>query len=137
MAEIYVARSSSACKWGASVGLTKHIYKVGVADDSAQAAVKALNQSMYGAETDWKLLKKEDAADINEAAAVERLSKKEKMVDPALYPKIKGARGIFKVKPVNAENYLVTKMALENNVVTDFKLTPIDIATYLINNALR
>ncbi len=137
MAEIYVARSSSACKWGASVGLTKHIYKVGVAEDLAQAAVKALNQSMYGAETDWKLLKKEDAAGVDEATAIERLSKKEKMVDPALYPKVKGARGIFKVKPVNAENHLITKMAMENNIVADFKLTPIDIATYLINNALR
>lgn len=137
MAQIYVARSPAMSKWGASVGLTKHIYKVGVTDDSAEAAIKVLNQSAHCGETDWRLVKKEDVEGVDEHAAIERLSRKEKMVDPKLYPKIKGALGVFKVKPVNAENHLLAKMALENNVVADFKLTPADIGTYLVNNAVK
>jgi hypothetical protein len=137
MATAYVARSSNAAKWGASVGLTKHIYKLGVAEDSAEAAVKALNQSAYAGETDWKLIKKETVEGIDEAAAIDRLSRKEKMVDPNLYPKIKGAVGVFKVKPVNAENYFFVKQALERLETRDIKIKHPEIADYLLHAALH
>ena len=137
MAVLYVARSSNASKWGANVGLTKHIYKVGVADESAEAAVKALNQSAHAGETDWKLVKKEEAEGIDEASAIARLARKERMVDPALYPKIKGVRGIFKVKIVNVENHLFVKQALENLQTKNIKISHPEIAAYLIHCVLK
>jgi hypothetical protein len=137
MAEIYVARSGNASKWGASVGLTKHIYKVGVGGDSAEAAVKSLNQSAHAGENDWKLVKKDDAGGLDEAQAIERLSKKERMVDPGLYPKIKGVRGIFKVKMVNVENHFFLKQAMENLETRDIKIKHPEIAAYLIAAALK
>ena len=132
MAVIYVARSSGASKWGASVGLTKHIYKVGVAEDSAEAAVKALNESAHAGETDWKLIKKEEA-ETDEATAIEHLAQREKMVDPVFYPKIKGARGIFKVKPVNVENHFFVKQALAEQATRDIKIKHPEFAEYLIH----
>jgi hypothetical protein len=137
MAVIYVARSSNASKWGASVGLTKHIYKLGVAEDSAEAAVKTLNESAHAGESDWKLIKKEDASGVTEEAAIERLAKKERMVDPNLYPKIKGVRGIFKVKTVNVENSMFVQQAMANMQTTDIKIKHPEIAAYLIHNALK
>ena len=137
MPVVYVARSTGACDWGASVGLTKHIYKVGVAEDSAEAAVKELNAASHAGQNDWKLVKKESVEGVDEATAMDRLSQKEKMVDPALYPKIKGVRGIYKVKPVNVENHLFVKQALENLETRDIKIKPADFATYLIHNATR
>lgn len=137
MAIIYVARSANAAKWGASVGLTKHIYKLGVAEDSAEAAVKHLNEAAFGGEFDWKLIKKEPVEGIDETQAIERLAKKEKMVDPALYPKIKGVRGIFKVKMVNVENHLFVKQALENLETRDIKVKHPEIAAYLIHAATK
>ena len=137
MAVAYVARSANAAKWGASVGLTKHIYKLGVAEESAEAAVKALNQAAHAGETDWKLVKKEPVEGLDEAAAIERLAHKERMVDPNLYPKIKGVQGIFKVKPVNAENYFFAKQAMENLETRDIKVKHPEIAAYLLHAALH
>ena len=135
MAVIYVARSTNASKWGAGVGLTKHIYKVGVTDGSAEAAVKALNESAHAGETDWKLIKKEQA-EVDEAAVLARLAQKEKMVDPNFYPKIKGAAGIFKVKPVNVENHFFVKQALADMETRDIKVKHPEFADYLIHSAL-
>lgn len=136
MAVIFVARSSNASKWGASVGLTKHIYKVGVTDESAEAAVKALNGAAHAGESDWKLIRKEEAG-IDEAAAVAHLAGKEKMVDPTFYPKIKGATGIFKVKPVNVENHFFVKQAFAELATRDIKIKHPEFAEYLIANALK
>ena len=136
MSVIYVARSANASKWGASVGVTKHIYKVGVTDGTAEAAVKALNESAHAGESDWKLIKKQEA-DISEDAMLERLGQKEKMIDPTLYPKIKGAKGIFKVKPVNVENHFFVKQALADLETKDIKIKHPEFADYLIHNALK
>ena len=136
MTVIFVARSANASKWGASVGLTKHIYKVGVTEGTAEAAVKALNDSAHAGESDWKLVKKEEA-DTDEAAMLARLGQKEKMVDPTLYPKIKGATGIFKVKPVNVENHFFVKQALADMETKDIKIKHPEFADYLIHNALK
>jgi len=136
MAVVYVARSAKASKWGASVGLTKHIYKLGVADDTAEAAVKALNESAHAGESDWKLVKKEAAEGVDEAAAIERVARKEKMVDPGLYPKIKGVRGIFKVRTVNVENELLVQQALANMETRNVKIGHPEVAAYLIRAAL-
>jgi hypothetical protein len=137
MAVIYVAASRNLGEWAAEVGLTKHVYKVGIAADSAEAVVKALADSAHAGENDWKLVRKRDAGALDETIAVERLSKKEKIVDPTFYPRIKGAQGIFKVKPANVENHMLVKRALANEETKAVKVKPTDIADYLIENALK
>jgi hypothetical protein len=139
MPEVFVCSSRELGKWGGDVGLTKHIYKMGVTDESAEAVVKAMNESAVAGFSDWKLLKKEEVESADEESLIARLSNREKMVDPGLYPKIRGERGIFKVKPENVENHFLVKHALENEhaELKAFKATPVDVGTYLINSALR
>lgn len=136
MTILYVAKSQSLCKWGASVGVTKYLYKVGVTEDTAEAAVKALNDTRHGGETDWKLIKKQEAEGIDEAAAIGRLAVRERMIDPAFYPKIKGARGIFKVKIPNVEDQMLVSRAMEGAPTQQVKITPAEIAAYLLRNAV-
>jgi len=71
------------------MGLTKHVYKLGVAEGTADDAIKALNDDGFAGESDWRLLNQQEVDDPQEADAVERLAKKEKMVDPNYYPKIR------------------------------------------------
>jgi hypothetical protein len=139
MPVVFVASSRDLGKWGADVGLTKHIYKLGVAEESAEDAVNAMNENATGGFSDWKLLKNETLEGADEEALIARLAQREKMVDPGLYPKIRGARGIFKVKPDNVENHFLVKHALENEQaeLKAFKATPADVGQYLITSALR
>jgi hypothetical protein len=135
MATIYVAASKALGEWAEEVGLTKHVYKVGVTEDSADEAVKALNAQETAGQTDWKLLAK-GKGDIEEDAALERLARKEKAVDPTLYPKLRDAKGIFKVKTANVENAMLVKHALEGGDPKVVKMKPADIGAYLVRNAL-
>jgi hypothetical protein len=137
MADIYVAASRNLGEWAAEVGLTKHIYKVGIAEDTAEAAVETLVDSAHAGETDWKLVRKQNADALDETAVIARLSKKEKIVDPMFYPRIKGAQGIFKVKPTNVENHMLIQRALANEETKAVKVKPTDVADYLIENALK
>lgn len=136
MAILYVATSKNLASWAADVGLTKHIYKLGVAEDSADAAIKALNDDVFAGESDWRLLKQQDVERAEDGAAIERLARKEKMVDPHYYPKIRGAVGIFKVKIGNVANHLLVKRALAGDEQRIDKVKAADIAAYLIQNAL-
>jgi len=136
MAIIYVAKSQSLAKWGADVGLTKHLYMVSVAEDTAEAALKALNETRHAGETDWRLVKKQKTQAADESAVLERLGRKERLVDSDFYPKLKGACGIFKVKLANVENDLLVRRALEGSVEKTVKAKPADIGAYLISNAL-
>jgi hypothetical protein len=135
MPVIYVARSQSLQKWGAEVGLTKHLFKLGVADGKAQDALKALNDSACAGERDWKLLGLESVESADEDTAVARLGAREKLVDPNRYPRLRGERGIVKVKPENVANHLMVKKALAGEEDIAIKLRPADIAGYLIANA--
>lgn len=137
MAVIYVASSKTLAEWGAEVGLTKHLYKVGVEEDGAEATIAALNEAGHAGVDDWRLLKQQEVDELAERDAWERLARKEKRVDPLYYPKIQGAEGIFKVKITNVENHWVVKHALESSEVLAKKMKPADVAAYLISNAQK
>lgn len=133
MAMLYVARSTQLNRWSSDVGLGKHTYKVGIADDPKAAAAAG-----WAGETDWKLVKSQEVEDLSEAEVLERLARKEKMIDPNFYPKLKGAVGVFRVAAPHVENHIVVARALAgNSSQLDLKLKPADFASYLIHNATR
>jgi len=134
MAVIYVARSAKFSKWASDVGLGKHVFKVGCLDGDP----KHLIDKGWAAETDWTLVKKRELGELTEEEAIQRLARKEKMIDPVYYPRLRGASGIFKVSPEHVENHILLGrvMAGESERV-ELKLKPADFAEYLIQNALR
>ena len=137
MGILYVATSKNLASWAADVGLTKHVYKLGVAEGTADDAIKALNDDGFAGESDWRLLNQQEVDDPQEADAVESLAKKEKMVDPNYYPKIRGAVGIFKVKIGNVANHLLVKRALAGDEQKLDKVKTADIVAYLIQSVLQ
>jgi len=134
MATIYVARSSKLGKWASDVGLSKHVYKVGVTEEP----VKPLVAAGWAGEMDWTLAKQQPVENLGEAEAIERLARKEKLIDPNLYPKLKGATGVFKVLPAHVENHILVRRALAGEADrVELKLKPADFADYLIGNAIK
>ena len=117
------------------MGISKHLYKLGIAEESAEDAVDALNESRHAGQADWKLVKKQTVDALSEETALERVQRREKLVDPNYYPRIRGASGIFRVKPVNVENHILVGQALEGREPKLDKLKPADIAQYLITIA--
>ena len=93
MPQLYVAASKELGKWGADVGISKHLYKLGIVEGGAEEAVAALNQSAHAGQSDWKLIKKQTVEGLTEETALERVQRKEKLVDPNYYPRIRGASG--------------------------------------------
>ena len=136
MPVIYVAKSKGLEKWGADHGLTKHVYKLGVAADSGEAAVERLNAEAVGGHTDWKLVSEKEVEDAAEAEVLARLAKKTKAVDPAYYPGLKGAVGIFKIKPVDIERSVLVGQAVAGEAMKPVKINAASIADYLIKNAV-
>ena len=134
MATIFVATSKSLQAWGSDVGLTKYLFKVGVSEETAEDAVARMNADRHGGRDDWTLLKAE-ATEKAQAEALARIANKETAVDPLYYPQIKGAGGIFKVKPTNAENHFFIESALAGRERKATRVSPTEIATYLIRNA--
>jgi len=135
MAVIYVARSAALSKWASDVGLSKNIFKVGIAEEPAKDLIAAEG---WAGVTDWTLVKKEDAGDLTEDAALERLGKRETVIDPKYYPRIRDTPGLFKVNPVHVESHIIVGRALEGGAErVAVKLKPADFATYLIHNAKR
>ncbi len=134
MAVLFVARSAKLARWASDVGFGKHIYKVGVSDDDP----KALAAAGWAGENDWKIVHREPVEGLSEAEALERLSRREKSIDPNLYPKLKGATGVFRVSPEHVENHIVVARALAGDGTNlDAKPKPADFAAYLIHNATR
>jgi hypothetical protein len=134
MPHLYVARSVKTGKWASDVGLGKHVYKVGVTEDDP----KALAATGWAGEGDWSIVKSEEIDGLSEDAMIERLARKDRMIDPNLYPKLKGARGVFRLNLVQVENHIVVGRALAGE--SDLKavnLKPVDFAAYLISNAKR
>lgn len=134
MPVLYVARSARFGRWASDVGLGKHAYKVGVCDGDP----KALAEAGWAGETDWKIVRRDAVDGLSEAEALERLARKEPMIDPNLYPKLKGAAGIFRVAATRVENHIIVSRALAGDADRrDMKLKPADFAAYLAHNAQR
>lgn len=132
---IYVARSQAFQKWSADVGHTKHTYKVGVVDGDPAATVASLNESAFAGVSDWKLLRKEPIDEADEAAVLARLAAREKTVDPTYYPKLKGARGIFKANIANVATQLLVRATLDGGDPAAIKPKAGDVVAYLIAKA--
>jgi hypothetical protein len=134
MAVLFVARSARLARWAFDVGFGKHIYKIGVCPDDP----KAIAAAGWAGETDWKIVRREEVEGLTEADAIERLARRERPIDPNLYPKLKGAVGVFRVSPEHVENHIIVGRALAGDSDRiDLKLKPIDFAGYLFHNALR
>lgn len=134
MGVIYVARSVKFSKWASDVGLGKHVFKVGLLDSDPKSVV----EKGWASESDWTLVKKREVEALTEEEALARLGRKEKMIDPVYYPRLRGTSGIFKVSPEHVENHILLGrvMAGESDRI-ELKLKPGDFAEYLIQNALR
>lgn len=135
MPTVYVAKSQRLQRWGAEVGLTKHLYQVGVAEGRADAAIEALNDSAHGGESDWRLVKQRAVEEADAAAMVQRIAEREAEVDPGYYPKIKGARGIFKVKLTHVANALIVRRLMGGSEEPAVKPKTADFADYLLRTA--
>ena len=135
MGTLYVARSTRLSRWASDVGLGRHVYKVGVTDEDP----KLLAGRGWAGETDWTVVRKRAVADLDEEEALARLAAKEKMIDPNLYPKLKGAVGVLRLSVQRVENHLLVSRALSGGGTGpgEIKLKPGDFADYLIHNALR
>jgi hypothetical protein len=134
MGILYVARSAKLCRWASDVGLGKHVYKVGVAEGDP----KALAATGWAGEADWTITRKQTVEDLSEEEALARLARKEKVVEPNLYPKLKGATGMFRLTATRVESHIVVTRALAGDSDrVETKLKPVDFADYLIHNALR
>lgn len=134
MPVLFVARSAKLARWGSDVGFGKHLYKVGV----SEADPKVLAAEGWAGETDWKIIRREEVEGLTEAEALERIARKEKLIDPRLYPKLKGAAGVFRIAAEHVENHNIVAHALAGgggNV--DLKLKPADFAAYLVHNMTR
>jgi hypothetical protein len=135
MPVLFVARSVQTGKWSSDVGRGKNVYKVGVSDSEDP---KALAAAGWAGESDWKIVGQQEVEGLDEVEAIERLSKKERQLDPNLYPKLKGTRGVFSVNLSHVENHIVVGRALAGeSELKELKVKPADFAAYLIHNAVR
>jgi hypothetical protein len=133
MGVIFVARSAKFGKWASDVGLSKNVFKVGYSEEDPKAVI----EQGWGGETDWTLLRQRDAENTSEEQILQRLARKEKLVDPNYYPRLRGATGIFKVSPEHVENHiLVARVMGGGSERLELKVKPADFADYLIHNAI-
>jgi hypothetical protein len=132
MGVIYVARSAKFSKWASDAGVTKNVFKIGYSENDPAPLIAA----GWCGETDWTLVEQRAAEGVTEEEIVERLKRKEKMIDPVYYPRLRGVAGVFKVPPEHVENHILVTRALAGETDRAVKLKPTDFADYLIQNAL-
>lgn len=135
MSVLFIARSADLSKWAADVGLGKHVFKVGVAAD--KTAAKTAAEQGWAGEKDWRIVDAQDAGDLDEAAALTGIERKEKIASPDYYPRLKGATGVVRVNIAHVQNAMLVSQALEsaNQPLTAPKPKPKDVAAYLIRLA--
>lgn len=134
MGTLYVARSALFSEWASDVGLSKNVFKLGYTEEPVEDIVKA----GWGGLDDWTIVRKKSADGLDEAETIAKVARKEKMIDPTYYPRLKGAAGIFKVAPDRVENSILVAKTMANETISKLpKLKPTDFADYLIQNALK
>lgn len=137
MPTLFVAKSDSQQGWASDVGLTRHVYKLGLSDDDAPSAVAALNAEKYAGRSDWALVAAQDVDQSDLQPILQRVARKETLVDPTYYPQLKRADGIFKVKLANVENHFLVRDALEGQQIKKIKApTAAQIGTYLLRMSI-
>jgi hypothetical protein len=142
MATLYIAMSPLMQEWGADVGLSKYLYKVGVTDDvaptaaptAAKDAVAELNTETYGGQKDWELIGERVVDALDPAGLAIRLGERQKVIDPLYYPKIKGAKDIVKLDPRKVEANVVIKRTMAGHDSKVPKLKPADMAAYIMDS---
>jgi hypothetical protein len=135
---IYVAVSKALQAWGSDIGISKHIYKVGLADDAKADMAKVMNDAGALGQTDWKIIAKRDVTELSdEDEMLARLALRLKMIDPTYYPKLKGTRSVFKVNPLDVDTHMIMKQTMAGEQPKVVKQKPADIGNYLIANALK
>ncbi len=135
MATLYVAFSKGLAKWASDVGQSKHVYKIGLAEDGADSAIAALNAAQYARESDWRLSGKLDGVTDDELAVLARIAVKEKAIDANYYPRLKGTNGLFKVKPTNVEDDILVRQAMAGQSPRLASIKTADIVAYLLATA--
>ena len=135
MPVIYVARSKTLSDWGATVGISKSLFKVGISEETGKAAVAELNQDECAGCDDWRLVGADEAGDLDEDDMLARLGATDTQVEPTYYPRVRGDPGIFRVRPEKVENGLLVEKALAGEESLSFTVKPTDFANYLIKNA--
>jgi hypothetical protein len=135
MAVLFVARSAELSDWASDVGLSKHVYKLGV----TEAPIKEVLAAGWCGFGGWTLVKKHEQAEgLDNDQAIESVAARVKMVDPNLYPRIRGETGIFKVTLAQVENHIVLTRALAGSAESGpLKVKHPEFADYLIQSALR
>ncbi|HEY7990628.1 MAG TPA: hypothetical protein VID77_04480 [Stellaceae bacterium] len=134
MGTIYVARSATFSEWASDVGLSKNVFKLGYTDEPPEEVVKA----NWGGAEDWTIVKKKAADSLDEAEMIAKMARREKMIDPNYYPRLRGTTGIFKVPPEKVENSILVAKSMANETISKLpKAKPADFADYLIQNALK
>lgn len=135
---LFVARSAEVSAWASDVGFGKHVFWLGAADLPAETKPKAVALPECCGATDWKIVAQHAAADLDFDAALAKVQAREKMIDPALYPRLRGARGLFKVAQTHVENHMVLARALAGAPSLETaKPKPADFAAYLLTLATR
>ena len=137
MATVYVAASKGLANWGSDHGLTKYVFKVGLTDGTAEAAIEELNAESHAGHSDWKLAQTVENVEADEATIYARLAAKEKMVDPGYYPGIRKAPGIVKVKLANVESQLLVQQTLRGEDPRVVKVKAAEIYAYLATLAAQ
>lgn len=131
----YVAKSKSLQDWGHSVGISKHLYKVGVTSNDVKNTVSKMNFENFSGRNDWKIIMHDSIEEIEESLIFEKLKKSLNLIDPAYYPQIKEAKGIFKIKLQSVEDSLLLSIALqdEENSNKGIKIGAKQIAKYILD----
>jgi hypothetical protein len=136
MSSVYIAMSAAMQEWGSDAGISKHLYKIGFADEAPEDAVKELNESGYGGQKDWELLDSRAVETVDQDALMARVADRMKVLDPLYYPKIKGAKDIVRLDQRKVEANIVIKLTMEGRASKVPKLKPKDMAGFILDAAL-